>query len=127
MERLSVRSAISGRTAEPQTEVNLYHLTIECYVDHLAVRSSHRNKGIGKQLLSWAIDFVNSHSEVDKLTLHVAKNNKRAIHMYQQMDFAIDQSNYSGIRHLLFKEANWHYMTRRLPLHPRSSINEKKY
>lgn len=112
--------------------VGLYFLNYqprakECYVEHLAVRSSHRNKGIGNQLLSWAINFVNSHSEVDKLTLHVAKNNKRAIHLYQQMDFAIDQTNYSGIRHLLFKEANWHYMTRRLPLHPRSQINEKKY
>ncbi|KTD85900.1 GNAT family N-acetyltransferase [Paenibacillus etheri] len=99
----------------------------ECYIEHLAVRSSHRNKGIGKQLLSWAIDCVNNHSEVNKLTLHVAENNKRAIHMYQQMDFGINQSNYSGIRHLLFKEANWLYMTRSLPLHPRSSINENKY
>ncbi|WP_042128520.1 GNAT family N-acetyltransferase [Paenibacillus sp. FSL R5-0345] len=99
----------------------------ECYIEHLAVRSSHRNKGIGKQLLSWAIEFVNSHSDMDKLTLHVAENNKQAIQMYQQMNFGIVQSNYSGIKHLLFKEANWLYMTRSSPLHPRSAVNEIKY
>ncbi|WP_340003596.1 GNAT family N-acetyltransferase [Paenibacillus sp. FSL K6-0276] len=112
--------------------VGLYFLNYqpeanECYVEHLAVRSSHRNKGIGKQLLSWAIDFANNRSEIDKLTLHVADNNKRAINMYQQMDFDIEQSNYNGIRRLLFKEPIWHYMTWRAPLHPRSSMNEKIY
>ncbi|WP_339168258.1 GNAT family N-acetyltransferase [Paenibacillus sp. FSL H7-0943] len=98
----------------------------ECYVAHLAVRSSHRNKGIGKELLGWAADFVNSHSEIEKLTLHVANKNKRAINMYQQLNFEIHKSDYSAVRHLLFKEPVWHYMIRKTSLQSGGSMNEKE-
>lgn len=99
----------------------------ECYIEHLAVQASHRGKGIGRQLLSWAQYFANCHSEFDQLSLHVSNKNKGAISLYKQMAFDIGKSKYNGIRNLLFNEPIWHYMTQKTTPHDRSAINEKSY
>ncbi|MGZ9583182.1 GNAT family N-acetyltransferase [Paenibacillus marinisediminis] len=85
----------------------------ECYIEHLAVRSTHRSKGIGRQLLQWAQLFANCHTEFTHLSLHVSNKNKRAVNLYKQMAFDIEKSSYNGVRHLIFKEPVWHYMTQR--------------
>jgi ribosomal protein S18 acetylase RimI-like enzyme len=83
----------------------------ECYIDHIAIHSSYRNKGIGQMILKWAKNFVHHHHELKRLTLFVSDNNKNAIHVYQKSGFCIEESKYSLTRHLLFKEPNWSFMT----------------
>ncbi|MRN52941.1 GNAT family N-acetyltransferase [Paenibacillus monticola] len=87
----------------------------ECYIDHLAIRSSHRNKGIGGQLLAWAQHFT-LNSEFDQLSLHVVSNNKQAIHLYEKMAFDIERSNYNMMRHIFFQYPIWNFMSWRASL-----------
>ncbi len=47
----------------------------ECYIDHLAIRSSHRNQGIGRRFLAFAQQFT-VESGFHTLTLYVAHQNR---------------------------------------------------
>ncbi|KGE16353.1 GNAT family N-acetyltransferase [Paenibacillus wynnii] len=81
----------------------------ECYIEHLAVHSSHRNQGIGGHLLAWAQQYALC-SEFNKLSLHVAGKNDQAIHLYEKLEFGIERTNYNLIRHCLFQTPIWHLM-----------------
>jgi ribosomal protein S18 acetylase RimI-like enzyme len=83
----------------------------ECYIEHIAISSNYRNKGIGKLLLTWSKDFAYNHSEFKGLTLHVSDKNKNAIHLYEKMGFHIEKSKYNLMRRIFFQEPNWHFMT----------------
>ncbi|WP_134902633.1 GNAT family N-acetyltransferase, partial [Paenibacillus polymyxa] len=82
----------------------------ECYIDHLAIRSSHRNQGIGRRLLAFAQQFT-VESGFHALTLHVAYKNQGAIRLYHKLAFEVEQSKYNGLRHFWFKEPVWHLMS----------------
>jgi len=83
----------------------------ECYIEHIAISSSYRNKGIGKLLLTWSKNFAYNHPEFEQLTLHVSDKNKNAIHLYEKMGFHIEKSKYNLMRRIFFQEPNWHFMT----------------
>ncbi|MFK4304437.1 MULTISPECIES: N-acetyltransferase [unclassified Paenibacillus] len=82
----------------------------ECYIDHLAIRSSHRNQGIGRRFLAFAQQFT-VESGFHVLTLHVEHKNQGAIRLYQKLAFEVEQSKCNGLRHFWFKEPVWHLMT----------------
>ncbi|KKD56402.1 MULTISPECIES: GNAT family N-acetyltransferase [Paenibacillus] len=82
----------------------------ECYIDHLAIRSSHRNQGIGRRFLAFAQQFT-VESGFHALTLHVAHQNQQAIRLYHNLAFEIEQSQYNYWRHFWFKEPVWHLMS----------------
>ncbi|WP_342417308.1 N-acetyltransferase [Paenibacillus sp. FSL R10-2782] len=82
----------------------------ECYIDHLAIRASHRNQGIGRRFLTFAQQFT-VESGFDVLTLHVAYKNQGAIRLYHKLAFEVEQSKYNGLRHFWFKEPVWHLMS----------------
>ncbi|MCF2718354.1 GNAT family N-acetyltransferase [Paenibacillus sp. UKAQ_18] len=90
----------------------------ECYIDHLAIRSSHRNQGIGRRLLAFAQQFT-VESGFHTLTLHVAHKNQGAIRLYHKLAFEVEQSKYNGLRHFWFKEPVWHLMSWKENLHSR--------
>ncbi|PPQ49213.1 N-acetyltransferase [Paenibacillus peoriae] len=90
----------------------------ECYIDHLAIRSSHRNQGIGRRLLAFAQQFT-VESGFHALTLHVAHKNQGAIRLYHKLAFEVEQSKYNGLRHFWFKEPVWHLMSWKENLHSR--------
>lgn len=98
----------------------------ECYVDHIAIKSSHRNKGIGRQLLSWAQHFA-ALSGFEQLSLYVAGKNNQAIHLYEKMAFSLESSRYNLLRGFIFQEPVWHFMTWKTNhLQPRSETIEKR-
>lgn len=82
----------------------------ECYIEHVAIHSRCRNKGIGQLFLTWAQDFIHHHPEFEQLSLHVSSKNKHAVHLYQKAGFGIERSSYNLIRSLFFQEPNWHFM-----------------
>ncbi|WP_328802261.1 GNAT family N-acetyltransferase [Paenibacillus sp. LX16] len=90
----------------------------ECYIDHLAIRSSHRNQGIGRRLLAFAQQFT-VESGFHALTLHVAYKNQGAICLYHKLAFEVEQSKYNGLRHFWFKEPVWYLMSWKENLHSR--------
>ncbi|MFC4305942.1 GNAT family N-acetyltransferase [Cohnella boryungensis] len=98
----------------------------ECYIDYVAVSASRRNLGIGFRLLSQARLLVEERPEFDRLTLHVAGRNVRAVQLYERMGFRLVRSRYSIVGQLLFKEPLWHYMAWYPNSQPRSRIDEKK-
>lgn len=75
----------------------------ECYIDHVAICSSHRNQGIGRRLLAFAQQFTVA-SGFHALTLHVAHQNQQAIRLYRNLAFEIEQTQYNFLRHFWFKE-----------------------
>ncbi|MBP5414863.1 MAG: GNAT family N-acetyltransferase [Lachnospiraceae bacterium] len=54
-------------------------------IDDLIVNTKYQNKGYGKQILLWAIEHIDS----DRIVLHVAKWNKKAVRLYQKSGFRI--------------------------------------
>ncbi|MFE6076855.1 GNAT family N-acetyltransferase [Paenibacillus sp. NPDC057886] len=82
----------------------------ECYIEHLAVASSHRKRGIARQLLITAQQFANQHLHCEYISLHVSSSNTQAIHLYHQMNFRVESSHTSPFRKFLFREPEWIFM-----------------
>ncbi|NEW09310.1 GNAT family N-acetyltransferase [Paenibacillus sp. SYP-B3998] len=97
----------------------------ECYIEHIAIHSSYRNKGIGTLLLAWSKNYIQNHTEFEQLTLYVSDKNKHAIHLYEKMGFCIEKSKYNLMRHLIFKEKKWNFMAWGAKQHTRSETHEK--
>ena len=57
-------------------------------IDDLIVAPEFRNKGYGKQLLLWAIENI----KTDKIILHVAEWNRKAISLYEKNGFEITET-----------------------------------
>lgn len=47
-----------------------------------------RNRGYGKQLLLWAMNYIRQRSD-SEITLHVAEWNKGALRMYERTGFVV--------------------------------------
>ena len=54
-------------------------------IDDLIVNPKYQRQGYGKQILLWALEHMNS----ERIILHVADWNKRAINMYKKNGFVI--------------------------------------
>ena len=54
-------------------------------IDDLIVNPKYQGQGYGKQILLWALEHMNS----ERIILHVADWNKRAINMYKKTGFEI--------------------------------------
>lgn len=53
----------------------------------MSVRSSWRNKGVGKILLEGLIQWVKEHASIEVINLEVIEANKSAVALYSQMNF----------------------------------------
>lgn len=92
----------------------------ECYIEHLAVASSHRKRGIARQLLTAAQSFAKQQLlHCEYISLHVSSKNTPAIHLYNQMNFRGKSSHTSPFRKFLFREPEWIFM-----ISPISDIEE---
>lgn len=86
----------------------------ECYIADVVVHPDYRGMGVGKLLLNWAYQFVETDSHLDKLSLFVSGKNPRAKRLYEELSFHTNLQKNSLTRHLLFKERTWHYMVQRV-------------
>jgi len=81
----------------------------ECYIEHIAVMPGFQGMGIGTRLLEFGEEFARS-NEFERLTLHVASSNERAIRLYMKMGFRTMGVTRSLITRHLFDISEWHYM-----------------
>lgn len=80
-----------------------------CYIDHIAVSAHARGLGIGKALMDKAAEITESDPSVNRLTLHVAKNNP-ALNLYKRKGFVIVRTFKSRLMKRMFNERDWLYM-----------------
>lgn len=62
-----------------------------CYgseIDDLIVNKKFQNKGYGKQLLLWGMNYIRQSSN-ESISLHVAKWNEKALKLYEKVGFNI--------------------------------------
>lgn len=83
----------------------------ECYIEDLVVHPQHQGKGIGKQLLHWAHQFMLQSTGMTYLSLHVASHNHKAIQLYERYQFTQQSCDNSLLTDLLLGEKRWNYMT----------------
>jgi ribosomal protein S18 acetylase RimI-like enzyme len=57
-------------------------------LDDLIVNPEYQGKGYGKQILLWALENIN----LDRIVLHVAEWNQRAINLYKKTGFEITET-----------------------------------
>jgi ribosomal protein S18 acetylase RimI-like enzyme len=64
----------------------------------MSVRSSWRNKGIGKILLSGLIEWVRNHPTIEVISLGVIEDNRSAVSLYSKMSFEITGREPFGVK-----------------------------
>ena len=65
--------------------------SVACYgseIDDLIVNKGFQNKGYGKQLLLWGMNYIRKNSQ-QPISLHVAKWNEKALKLYDKVGFVI--------------------------------------
>lgn len=65
--------------------------SVACYgseIDDLIVNKRFQNKGYGKQLLLWGMNYIRQNSQ-QPISLHVAKWNEKALKLYDKVGFVI--------------------------------------
>jgi ribosomal protein S18 acetylase RimI-like enzyme len=92
-----------GHRAEPD----------EAYVTDLAVARDYQGQGIGQLLLEYAERWAREHDRA-RLTLWVAENNQRAVHIYQKAGFSVVDTRSNLITRLFFGVRRWLLMEKRL-------------
>lgn len=70
------------------------------YLDDLSVTKSHRNKGIGTDLIRTAESYAKTIG-IPVITFHVEKANRSAFQLYERLGYAIYQED--GSRYLMIK------------------------
>lgn len=60
-------------------------------IDDLFVNKKHQGKGYGKQILLWAINYINEKNG-KPIFLHVAKYNEKALNLYKDNGFICVES-----------------------------------
>ncbi|WP_433753782.1 GNAT family N-acetyltransferase [Paenibacillus amylolyticus] len=89
----------------------------ECYIEDIVVHPQHQSKGIGRQLLAWAQQYMLQSQQMSYLSLHVASHNLKAIQMYERLQFHTQNSTKSWMTGMLLGEQQWNYMTRKGEYH----------
>lgn len=67
--------------------------SVACYgneIDDLIVNKNYQNKGVGRQLLFWAIKYIRNKNN-EPIILHVAKWNEKALKLYLNSGFEINK------------------------------------
>lgn len=85
----------------------------ECYIEDLVVHPVHQGKGVAKQLLDWAQQYMLQRTSLSYLSLHVARHNEHAIRLYERVHFHTQNRASSLLTGLLLGEHHWYYMTRK--------------
>lgn len=65
--------------------------SVACYgneIDDLIVNAKYQNRGYGKQLLLWGMNYIRQISN-EPISLHVAKWNEKALRLYEKAGFDI--------------------------------------
>ena len=65
--------------------------SVACYgseIDDLIVNRKFQNRGYGKQLLLWGMNYIRQSSN-EPISLHVAKWNEKALMLYEEVGFDI--------------------------------------
>ncbi len=57
-------------------------------IDDLIVNRKYQGQGYGRQILLWALEHIQS----EKVILHVAEWNRKAVHLYKQNGFEITKT-----------------------------------
>lgn len=71
---------------EPVGYVNVLDLEVEAEILRICVAKPYRNRGMGKKLLQFVIDYCKE-EKYDKIFLEVKSTNKIAIDLYERMGF----------------------------------------
>ncbi|MFA4669281.1 GNAT family N-acetyltransferase [Pyrococcus kukulkanii] len=87
----------------------------ECYIEHIAVMPGFQGMGIGTRLLEFGEEFARN-NKFERLTLHVASSNERAIRLYMKRGFKTEKVTRSRITQRLFGIPEWRYMVKYLTL-----------
>ena len=93
---------LSDFTQIQEKSINIFLLTdsdrlvgsVACYgneVDDLFVDKKYQGRGIGRQLLLWAMKYIRSKNNLP-IVLHVAACNKIAVGLYKSVGFTITKS-----------------------------------
>ncbi|MCM3710159.1 GNAT family N-acetyltransferase [Sporosarcina luteola] len=61
----------------------------EGYIEYIAVSDRFRRQGIGKKLLSFALDQLFRYEEIEDISLCVENGNEKAIKLYQAVGFRV--------------------------------------
>lgn len=85
----------------------------EAYIGDLGVTADARGEGVGRQLLDEAEQWARAHGRA-RLTLWVAANNQRAIHVYKRAGFQTVKTRSSLLTRLAYGIRQWHFMEKRL-------------
>lgn len=93
----------------------------EAYISDLGVVADCRDEGVGSLLLQRAEAWAREHHRT-RLTLWVAANNERALHVYQKAGFTIVKTRRSLLTRLFFGIARWHLMEKRLAEPPATQL-----
>ncbi|MBR1815672.1 MAG: GNAT family N-acetyltransferase [Lachnospiraceae bacterium] len=65
--------------------------SVACYgneIDDLIVNEKYQNKGYGRQLLLWGMNYIRQRSK-EPISLHLAEWNKKALMLYDKVGFEI--------------------------------------
>ncbi len=85
----------------------------ECYVEHLAVRSDCRGRGIGRKLMIHAQEYAEQAGFMN-CALHVAKNNPAAVALYESLGFVRVREERRFASGWLFREYDWLLMRKEI-------------
>lgn len=80
-----------------------------CYIDHIAVSAHARGLGVGKTLLRKAFEIIENDPSIDRLTLHVAKENP-ALKLYEREGYVVIKEFNSRLMKRMFNKRHWLYM-----------------
>ncbi|CAI0962257.1 Predicted acetyltransferase [Serratia quinivorans] len=86
----------------------------ELYLSYLAVDEKQRGKGVGKMLIQWITEYAAAQRPNRWLRLHVSQQNTGARRLYQQCGFNIGRRERHASLWLLFRQANWLLMEKRI-------------
>ncbi|KAA8786861.1 GNAT family N-acetyltransferase [Paenibacillus amylolyticus] len=85
----------------------------ECYIEDITVDPHSQGKGVGRQLLAYAEQYMFQTAQLSYLSLHVARHNQKAVRMYERYHFRKQSSTNSLLTAMFLGENEWNYMTRR--------------
>jgi ribosomal protein S18 acetylase RimI-like enzyme len=85
----------------------------EAYISDVGVATDCQGEGIGGQLLAYAEQWAHTHGRT-RLTLWVAADNARAVHVYEKAGLAITRTRSSWLTRLTYGIRHWHFMEKSL-------------
>lgn len=85
----------------------------EAYISDLGVASDCQGEGVAGQLLDYTEHWAREHGRT-RLTLWVAADNARAMHVYERAGFTVVRTRTSWLTRLTYGIRRWHFMEKSL-------------